>query len=104
MSPEWLNSFPQFLEDMGRRPEGHTLDRIDVDGDYEAGNCRWATPREQGNNTRKNVIVELSDGRTMTLKEAARELGVNYTRLHEIFRYKGLSLYDAVNYVHSHAR
>ena len=50
----WQDSFEAFLAAMGERPSGTTLDRIETDGNYEPGNCRWATRTEQNRNKRHN--------------------------------------------------
>ena len=70
----WL-SFDSFLEDMGPRPKGKTLDRINVDGNYEPGNCRWATWTEQQNNKRNNIKISLDD-EEKTLGEWVQETGI----------------------------
>lgn len=53
VTEEWMN-FDNFLRDMGERPEGKTIDRIDNDGDYEMSNCKWSNPKEQAMNTSRN--------------------------------------------------
>ena len=73
---DWRN----FLEDMGERPEGLTLDRIDVNRGYEPGNCRWADRSTQARNTTKNVRVVLA-GREMLACDAAAELGVHQSTI-----------------------
>jgi hypothetical protein len=92
----WRRDFAQFVRDMGPRPSPqHTVDRIDVNGDYTPENCRWATPKEQGRNTRGNRIVEV-DGNSVTLAEAVERSPVPYnTVLYRIKR--GWSLTDALS-------
>ncbi len=52
----WRYSFFNFIQDMGRCSQGRTIDRINVNGNYEPSNCRWATSRQQSMNTRQTVI------------------------------------------------
>jgi hypothetical protein len=77
--------FADFLADMGERPDGTSLDRIDRAGNYEPGNCRWATAREQQNNLKSNARVSFS-GQELTLAEWSRELGISYIVLKQRYR------------------
>jgi hypothetical protein len=72
----WRRSFVSFADDVGQPPSPkHSLDRIDVNGNYEPGNCRWATWAEQCRNKRSNRLLTLGD-RTMCLEDWANALNI----------------------------
>lgn len=94
---EW-NNFINFLNDMGERPLGKTLDRIDVNGNYEPSNCRWATYEQQENN-RKNNQYYIINNEKLTLNQIARKYNISRSNLaNKIYIYKW-NMNDAINYL-----
>lgn len=76
------SSFENFHADMGPRPDGTTLGRIDNAGHYAPGNCRWETIRQQARNTRTNVHVT-HDGLTLTVIEWAERTGISAVAIYQ---------------------
>lgn len=77
---EWRNSFDAFLRDMGERPEGTTIDRIDSDAGYDKANCRWRSAKEQQRNIRSNKIITFN-GESGCIAWWAEKLGVPHATL-----------------------
>ncbi len=92
MCARWKNDFETFLEDMGERPAGLTIERKDVNGNYEPGNCTWVTSFKQASNRRNTVRAYPNE----SLSETARRVGVNYKYLHKLYRVFGLSIEEAI--------
>ena len=88
---ERWQSFEAFLSDMGKPPPGLSLDRINNDGDYEPGNCRWENRAQQTTNTRQVKLITLSDGSQVSFTTACRVVGTQPTLMLKRMRRQGLT-------------
>ena len=95
---ERWKDFRNFFEDMGIRPEGTTLDRIDFTGNYEPGNCRWADIYTQENNRSDNRFYYIN-GERLTLAQIARKYEVSRSNLaNKIYIYR-MDMESALSYL-----
>jgi hypothetical protein len=84
----WNDSFDAFLADMGEAPPGLSIERENNDGNYEPGNCVWATAKVQQRNTRRNRMVT-HKGETMCMAAWAERLGIRWDTLYQRMKTRG---------------
>ena len=77
---EWEKSYETFLKDMGEKPDGYTIERIDNNKGYSKDNCKWATPKEQAKNRRTNINITFN-GETHNISEWAIIIGISPSSL-----------------------
>lgn len=92
---EWANSFHAFLEDMGERPEGTSLDRIDNSKGYSKGNCRWADKTTQARNS-DQVVWVVVNGERKRLVEWCEAFGISINTVRDRVKYKGYTYEGAI--------
>lgn len=98
---EW-SEFLNFYRDMGKRPSSkHTLERLDVDGQYSKANCVWATQKEQQNNRSNNVRITI-DGETLTLAQWCERKNLNYSAVWNRIKQHGWDAEEALGRHLSH--
>jgi hypothetical protein len=95
------SSYEAFEQHLGLKPDGWTLERIDNDGDYEIGNVRWATYRDQNKNKRTTTTYTFK-GRTQTIEEWAAEYGLPRTTLSERIHNYGWDIKTALEAPYQH--
>lgn len=92
----WIDSFENFLADMGERPSSMTLDRINPDGDYKPENCRWEKEETQARNRRSTIFVDIC-GTKKCVKDWCIELGLNADRVYGRIR-RGATPEEAIKW------
>lgn len=93
--PEWADDFSAFLAHVGRRPRpSDSIERIDNDGNYEPGNVKWATKKEQARNRRSNVLLTYNN-ETMTLIEWSERTGFSHATISQRLR-RGMTVEQAL--------
>jgi hypothetical protein len=96
MCQRWLDSFDDFVTDMGPRPSiKHSIDRIENHKGYEPGNCRWATNLEQSRNRRSTILITM-DGETKCLEDWCRQYGIHRETVRSRINDGGWRVEDAI--------
>ena len=85
-----VDGFVNFLADMGERPENHSIDRIDNDGNYSPENCKWSTHKDQSLNTSYNVRFTYR-GKHLCVQELSEIFNIKYHKAYHLFVTKGIS-------------
>jgi hypothetical protein len=93
----WKHSYENFIDDMGVCPEGYSIERIEVLGNYCKENCKWIPMNEQSKNRTNTPLYTIGD-ESKILKDWAREFGINYTTLWHRVHKKGMTIKDAITY------